>query len=84
MQAYNISAPAYIKSILHAHKYAFSPVCGILIGQAEGEGEGNKVDILDAIPLFHTIPLAPLFEVAMLQVFIYFRHDANYLLSLFR
>ena len=67
---YHISSTAYTKTILHAHKYAFSSVvCGILLGSAS-DSDDSKIQITDAIPLFHTLPLAPLFEVAMLQVYV--------------
>eukprot|EP00026_Physarum_polycephalum_P019181 Phypoly_transcript_21064.p1 GENE.Phypoly_transcript_21064~~Phypoly_transcript_21064.p1 ORF type:complete len:196 (+),score=16.85 Phypoly_transcript_21064:61-648(+) len=69
--SYKISSVAYNKLILHAHKYAFSAVCGILVGSASGD----NVEILDAIPLFHTPPLAPLFEVAMIQIEEYFHQQ---------
>jgi ER membrane protein complex subunit 8/9 len=62
--AYNISTPAYIKLILHAHKYPFAAVDGVLLGRVKE----SEVHIVDAIPLFHSMTLAPMFEVAMLQV----------------
>lgn len=66
---YHLATAAYVKLILHAHKYAFSPVvCGVLLGSASSDSDDANVYIQDAIPLFHSLPLAPLFEVAMIQV----------------
>eukprot|EP01112_Ceratiomyxa_fruticulosa_P022533 TRINITY_DN8281_c0_g1_i1.p1 TRINITY_DN8281_c0_g1~~TRINITY_DN8281_c0_g1_i1.p1 ORF type:complete len:202 (-),score=31.00 TRINITY_DN8281_c0_g1_i1:91-663(-) len=62
---YIISPKAYSKIILHAHKYPFSPVNGIILGRLSSK---DTVNIEDVIPLFHTHTLAPIFEIAMMQI----------------
>ncbi|CEG39993.1 Uncharacterized conserved protein encoded by sequence overlapping the COX4 gene [Plasmopara halstedii] len=66
---YSVSTQSYVKLALHAAKHPSNAVCGLLIGV----GNGNRVLITDAVPLFHhEAPLAPLFEVACAMV------DAHY------
>ena len=55
---------AYLKSVLHACKYTTRFVCGIFLGK---KNEG-VLDIVDAVPLFHSTILAPMTEVALIQV----------------
>lgn len=53
------------KVLFHACKASASAVNGVLLGTASGE----KVDIVEAVPLFHDqLNLLPLFEMAMLQI----------------
>ncbi|KAI8850631.1 hypothetical protein BC829DRAFT_442189 [Chytridium lagenaria] len=63
-----ISKAAYFKLVLHAAKYSTTAISGLLLGSKTGE----KVDVIDAIPLFHTSsPLSPLVEIALHQAEIY-------------
>ncbi|CAI5741041.1 unnamed protein product [Peronospora destructor] len=62
---YSVETSTYIKLMLHAAKWPASSVCGVLLGQKEGQG----VLISDAVPLFHhEAPSAPLLEVACAMV----------------
>ncbi|RLN97094.1 hypothetical protein BBJ28_00015939 [Nothophytophthora sp. Chile5] len=57
---YAVSTQAYAKLALHAAKHPDSAVCGLLLGEEQGQG----FSISDAAPLFHhETPLAPLVEV---------------------
>jgi hypothetical protein len=54
------------RMILHAARWPFSAVFGILLGKQEGS---NTVVVEDAIPVFHVHKnLAPMLEIALLQV----------------
>jgi hypothetical protein len=58
---YSVSTQAYVKLALHAAKRPANSVCGLLLGQDQGQG----FVATDAVPLFHEeAPLAPLLEVA--------------------
>ncbi|KAG7395456.1 ER membrane protein complex subunit 9 [Phytophthora boehmeriae] len=60
MGDYSVATPAYVKLLLHAAKRPASSVCGLLVGQEQGQG----FSISDVVPLFHhEAPLAPLLEV---------------------
>ncbi|TDH70225.1 hypothetical protein CCR75_003977 [Bremia lactucae] len=62
---YSVSTQAYVKLTLHAAKHPAYTVCGLLLGRVTE----NKIEILDAVPLFHhDAPLAPLLEVACAMV----------------
>ncbi|KAJ3214265.1 ER membrane protein complex subunit 8 [Dinochytrium kinnereticum] len=59
---------AYLKLVLHAAKYSTTAVSGLLLGSKLGE----KLEVVDAIPLFHTSsPLSPLAEISLHQAEIY-------------
>jgi hypothetical protein len=61
-----ISSRAYSKILLHASKYPHKAVCGVVIAR---ENSDSKIDVLDAVPLFHlSLGLAPMMEVALTQV----------------
>ena len=64
MTEYRWSTHAYAKVAFHCAKYLTNPLSGVLLG-AEKDGH---VNIIDAIPLFHTPVMAPMMEVALLQV----------------
>ncbi|KAJ3282380.1 hypothetical protein HK104_010919 [Borealophlyctis nickersoniae] len=64
---FTLSQLPYAKLLFHAAKYAVNPVCGVLVGSRNG----RNVAITDAIPLFHSHPLAPSVEIALHQVDIY-------------
>ncbi|KAF4315353.1 hypothetical protein BBO99_00009397 [Phytophthora kernoviae] len=60
MGDYAVTTPAYVKMLLHAAKRPANSVCGLLLGQEQGQG----FSITDVVPLFHhEAPLAPLLEV---------------------
>ncbi|OWY92545.1 hypothetical protein PHMEG_00038409 [Phytophthora megakarya] len=62
---YSVSTQTYVKLALHAAKRPETAVCGLLLGQEQGQG----FSISDAVPLFHhEAPLAPLLEVACAMV----------------
>ena len=58
------SSEAYSKMLLHAAKYPWAAVNGLLLGTSNEQA----VEVKDAVPLFHTAVLAPMLEVAMLLV----------------
>jgi hypothetical protein len=62
--AYSITSQAYSKIVFHALKYPYAQVNGILLGKKEE----NNVVISDSVALFHSATLAPMLEVAMMQV----------------
>lgn len=66
-----LSKLAYSKIILHAFKHPHSAINGVLLAP---EGSNHQcVKYVDAIPLFHhNLGLAPMLEVALMQVLIYF------------
>jgi hypothetical protein len=67
---YIISLPAYAKIVLHALKYPFLSVTGVLLGHYKDRNPqtSDVVEITDSVPLFHGIVLSPMLEVAMIQV----------------
>ncbi|KAI8818199.1 uncharacterized protein EV422DRAFT_539034 [Fimicolochytrium jonesii] len=62
---YHLDKIAYLKLVLHATKYAVSGVTGVLIGTKAAD---DNIEVTDAIPLFHSHPLAPTLEVALQQI----------------
>ena len=58
--AVNISIASYAKSFLHANKYPSEVVGGFLIGN----NSGNDTQVVDAIPVFHGAPVAPVLDIA--------------------
>ena len=71
--AVTLSAPAYIKIILHTAKYPHCSVNGVLLGDLRKK-DGRSVVIVDAVPFFHqALTLAPMLEVALTQVCQVFR-----------
>jgi hypothetical protein len=59
-----VSQQAYVKAVLHACKFPYYAVNGVLIGY-----EAENVEIVDAIPLFHGhLSLIPLLEAALMQI----------------
>lgn len=61
---------AIIKLVLHAAKFPHTAVNGVLLGSVSGGSAGEQqVDIVDAVPLFHSHhSLAPALEVALAQI----------------
>nr|CAG4650437.1 EOG090X0C9C [Sida crystallina] len=67
-----LSKSAYTKIILHALKYPHTEINGLLLAN-EGSNQ-STLKIVDAIPLFHhNLGLAPMLEVALMQVDCYCR-----------
>lgn len=81
--SYEIGQTAHVKTVLHALKHPSSAVSGVLVGTVSrvGSADGNdagsensadesfKVDIVDAVPLFHgQHGLLPMLELALSQV----------------
>lgn len=63
---YIIESLAYEKIVLHALKYPSQSVTGVLLGK---QNDAEKIHLItDAIPLFHGNVLAPMLEIAMMQV----------------
>lgn len=66
-----ISARAYTKMILHAVKYPHLAVNGVLLSkqQTPTAKPTGRLEIVDAIPLFHQcLHVTPMAEVALTQV----------------
>ena len=65
-----ISPPAYLKAVLHAARYPASPILGLLTTKLTTTTPPTKsitLSPLDALPLFHSEPVGPLLELALLQ-----------------
>lgn len=70
-----VSLCAYTKILCHVMQYPHTAVNGVLL-TSEGDGEvpeegeeGEAVDIVDCVPLFHyCLPLSPMFTVALTQI----------------
>jgi hypothetical protein len=64
---------ALLLALLHAAKYPHCVVNGVLLGTTDGQGGGEgasgaRVDIVDAVPLFHVSQhVATPLEVALAQ-----------------
>lgn len=68
---YKVEPAAYLKAVLHTCKHAGRPTLGALLGtvtESKDADVTHQVRVVDAVPLFHNVPLAPIMEVAMLQV----------------
>ena len=73
---YSLSHQAHVKLLMHALKYHYASVNGFLLVEdgcknktKGGKEESNRIDFVDAIPLFHLgHGLTPMIEVALLQV----------------
>ena len=67
-ESYQLHESAALKLLLHAAKFPFAAVNGLLLGRP-AEDASSPVTVLDAIPLFHTfLSLAPMLETALAQV----------------
>ena len=71
-----IAPPAYLKAVLHAARYPASPILGLLTTKATVTSKPATtpskhppltLTALDALPLFHSDPVGPLLELALLQ-----------------
>lgn len=72
MDIVHLESSAYAKIILHAAKYPYCAVNGVLLADnisARSVNKNHDLDILDAVPLFHhSHYLSPMAEVALTQV----------------
>mmetsp|Transcript_2689 Transcript_2689/g.4487 ORF Transcript_2689/g.4487 Transcript_2689/m.4487 type:complete len:198 (+) Transcript_2689:181-774(+) len=62
MDSFNVAPTAQLKALLHAAKYAHADVCGALLGKDSDEG---KVEVTDAVPMFHSVVLAASVETGL-------------------
>jgi len=75
--SWSISEIAYVKALMHAAAHPDDGVFGLLLASTESVlAEGKKKDgevyvVTDAIPLFHTVPVAPMMSTAMGFVEVY-------------
>ncbi|ERM95163.1 hypothetical protein AMTRI_Chr07g81760 [Amborella trichopoda] len=70
---YELKQNAYMKVVLHALKYNTTSVNGILVGREPSSSSSSMVEIVDAIPLSHSlIGLLPPLEIALMLVEEYF------------
>lgn len=66
MSDVKVSARAYTKIILHAAKYPYASVNGILLASKD---KSKNLHIFDAVPLFHQcLNVTPMAEIALVQV----------------
>lgn len=66
MSDVKISSRAYTKIVLHAAKYPYAAVNGILLAPKD---KSKNQYIIDAIPLFHQcLNVTPMAEIALIQV----------------
>mmetsp|Transcript_15408 Transcript_15408/g.43095 ORF Transcript_15408/g.43095 Transcript_15408/m.43095 type:complete len:198 (-) Transcript_15408:183-776(-) len=68
---YTLCRAAVIKLVLHSAKYPHCAVNGALLGTVSptSDSQSNVVEIVDAVPLFHSYhALAPSLEAALFQV----------------
>lgn len=66
MSDVTVSSRAYTKIILHAAKYPYASVNGILLAAKD---KSKNQCIVDAIPLFHQcLNVTPMAEIALVQV----------------
>ena len=62
--SYTLSHEAYCKAVLHTLKFPHASVSGALLGRKSGA----QVEIVDALPMFHTtFVTASLLQVAFTQ-----------------
>eukprot|EP00740_Mantoniella_antarctica_P023596 CAMPEP_0198702456 /NCGR_PEP_ID=MMETSP1468-20131203/388771_1 /TAXON_ID=1461545 /ORGANISM="Mantoniella sp, Strain CCMP1436" /LENGTH=221 /DNA_ID=CAMNT_0044460995 /DNA_START=28 /DNA_END=693 /DNA_ORIENTATION=- len=62
---FTLSDKAYVKLVLHALKFPFRNVNGVLVGRVAGD---NTVEVLDAIPMLHSsLDVTPNVEMALEQ-----------------
>ena len=60
-----ISCEAYAKINLHAAKYSSELMCGFLVGSVSESGsKASRVIVEDVLPICHSNPVGPIFEVA--------------------
>jgi hypothetical protein len=53
-----VARAAQLKMLLHAAKYPYADVSGVLLGT----GAARELEVSDAVPLFHSLVLAPMVE----------------------
>lgn len=65
--AAEFSDVAYAKLLMHVAKHPWCEVGGVLLARDTADAAAPIV-VVDAVPLFHTLMLAPTFEMAMMQI----------------
>ncbi|KAJ3103431.1 tRNA ligase [Phlyctochytrium planicorne] len=71
---------AYLKFLLHAAKYSTSAVSGLLMGTKTGD----KLDVVDVIPQFHTAsPSSPIAEISIQQAEIYAQQSGKRIVGVY-
>lgn len=64
-QRYSISNLAYLKIVLHASKYSYATVNGVLVAHTAAL-KNNEITVFDAIPLLHHwTNLSPMMELGL-------------------
>ncbi|XP_022175083.1 ER membrane protein complex subunit 8/9 homolog [Myzus persicae] len=67
MSKVSFSTLAYCKMVAHAAKYPHCEVNGLLV--AENSTKGDKLVIVDTVPLFHQcLHVSPMSEIALMQI----------------
>lgn len=84
-----LTSQAYCKMLLHAAKYPYCAVNGLLVAEKTKEkkrdGHSDPVLCVDCVPLFHgTLALAPMLEVALTLVSLRHSFPALHLEGLFK
>ncbi|XP_043479143.1 ER membrane protein complex subunit 8/9 homolog [Leptopilina heterotoma] len=67
----NFSARAYCKILLHAIKYPYCAINGLLLAKSKNKSDAktNELQIVDCIPLFHIcLHISPMSEVALTMI----------------
>lgn len=66
MSEITLNARAYCKIILHAAKYPYCAVNGVLLAKSSAK---SKLEYVDAVPLCHiALNLTPMAEIALNEV----------------
>lgn len=67
-----LSPRAFVKMLMHAMRYPYATVNGVLIAEKKGSGAKGKstsIKFVDCVPLFHSgHGLTPMVEIALTQV----------------
>lgn len=59
----SVTLEAYCKIVLHAAKYPTLTVCGLLMGSVDPNLPEGATVATDAVPVCHTAPVGPLFDI---------------------
>ena len=60
----SIACEAYAKINLHAARYSSELMCGFLLGSVKEANNTKVVVVEDVLPICHSNPVGPIFEVA--------------------
>merc|ERR1712014_219001 len=61
---YTFDPQAYAKAVMHCCKYSSEACLGVFVGSMNGK----SLQIVDAMPLFHTHSLAPMLKASFMMV----------------